>query len=126
MRFATGNSGNVEENKSLYWNPVIYKVVNPSSSSKTYQMVDVWFASAYYIWRTGQAKTFPAGLKMRASGSNTLARVRKVCDAPFACEREDSGGCNGIGSNQFFPETGCGGNKCKLEITFITSRQKKM
>ena len=117
MRFATGNSGNVEENKSLYWNPVIYKVVNPSSSSKTYQMVDVWFASAYYIWRTGQAKTFPAGLKMRASGSNTLARVRKVCDAPFACEREDSGGCNGIGSNQFFPETGCGGNKCQEELT---------
>ena len=108
MRVAPGNSGNVEENKSLYWNPVIYKVNNPSTTS-TYEMVDVWFASAYYIWRTGQAKTFPAGLKMRASGSNKLARVRKVCDAPFTCEREDNGGCNSIGSNQFFPSTGCGG-----------------
>ena len=28
LRAATGNTGNVEENKSLYWNPVIYKVVD--------------------------------------------------------------------------------------------------
>ena len=27
LRAATGNTGNVEENKSLYWNPVIYKVM---------------------------------------------------------------------------------------------------
>ena len=26
MREADGVTGNVEENKSLYWNPVIYKV----------------------------------------------------------------------------------------------------
>ena len=80
LRAASGNTGNVEENRSLYWNPVIYQVmmmmmmvimmmiyqvVNPSSSSPTYQMVDVWFASAYYIWQTGKAKAFPAGLKMK-------------------------------------------------------------
>ena len=28
LRAAPGNTGNVEENKSLYWNPVIYKVVD--------------------------------------------------------------------------------------------------
>ena len=28
LRAAPGNTGNVEENKSLYWNPVIYKVMN--------------------------------------------------------------------------------------------------
>ena len=65
LRAASGNTGNVEENKSLYWNPVIYQVVNPSSASPTYQMVDVWFASAYYIWTTGQATAFPTGLKMK-------------------------------------------------------------
>ena len=27
LRAAPGNTGNVEENKSLYWNPVIYKVM---------------------------------------------------------------------------------------------------
>ena len=111
MRFASGNSGNVEENKSLYWNPVIYKVVNPTSSSKTYQMVDVWFASAYYIWRTGQARTFPAGLKMRASGANKLSRVVGLCDGPSTCERTDPGGCDQIGDTQFFPKENCGGEQ---------------
>jgi hypothetical protein len=26
LRSATGNSGNIEENKSLYWHPTVYKV----------------------------------------------------------------------------------------------------
>ena len=55
LRTAPGNTGNVEENKSLYWNPAIYKVLNQASNQKTYELVPVWFASAYYIWRTGQA-----------------------------------------------------------------------
>ena len=109
LRSASGNTGNVEENKSLYWNPVIYQVVNPGSASPSYEMVDVWFASAYYIWRTGQAKAFPAGLKMKASGANKLARVVAICDAPYTCERTDTGGCSQMGSNQFFPKKGCGG-----------------
>ena len=54
LRNAPGNTGNVEENKSLYWNPVIYKVKN-QDSDKTYELVDVWFASAYYVFSTGQA-----------------------------------------------------------------------
>ena len=109
LRAAPGNSGNVEENKSLYWNPVIYQVVNPGSASPTYEMVDVWFASAYYIWTTGKATSFPAGLKMKASGSNKLARVVATCDGPYTCERTDNGGCSQIGSNNFFPKKGCGG-----------------
>ena len=71
-------------------------MVNPSSTSPTYQMVDVWFASAYYIWQTGKAKAFPAGLKMKASGSNKLARVVATCDGPYTCERTDNGGCSQI------------------------------
>ena len=53
LRNATGNTGNVEENKSLYWNPAIYKVVNQNRNDKSFEIVDVWFASAYYIFRTG-------------------------------------------------------------------------
>merc|ERR1719260_693919 len=41
LRSATGNTGNVEENKSLYWNPVIYKVTNPNRK-KMFEIVDVW------------------------------------------------------------------------------------
>ena len=114
LRAASGNTGNVEENKSLYWNPVIYQVVNPSSTSPTYQMVDVWFASAYYIFRTGQAKSFPSGLKMKVSAEDKLSRARAVCDGPYTCEREDAGGCEAYGpSNQaqsgFLPVGACGG-----------------
>jgi len=118
LRAAPGNTGNVEENKSLYWNPVIYQVVNPSSASPTYEAVDVWFASAYYIWRTGQAKTFPAGLKMKASGSNKLARVVAICDGAFTCERTDSGGCSQAAGNKFFPKKGCG--ELEINIKFPT------
>merc|ERR1719414_1336533 len=90
MRNATGNTGNVEENKSLYWNPAIYKVVN-QDSDKRYEIVDVWFASAYYIFTTGKATSFPNGLKMKASAEDKLSRARAVCDGPSACEREDDG-----------------------------------
>ena len=64
LRNTTGNTGNVEENKSLYWNPAIYKVSNQGSSAKRFGLVDVWFASAYYIFTTGQATAFPDGLKV--------------------------------------------------------------
>ena len=53
LRDAYGDTGNVEENKSLYWNPVIYKVNNPESEEKNFEMVPVWFASAYYVFETG-------------------------------------------------------------------------
>ena len=48
LRSAKGNTGNVEENHSLYWNPAIYKVKNPNGD-KTFEIVDVWFASAYLL-----------------------------------------------------------------------------
>ena len=118
LRNASGNTGNVEENKSLYWNPAIYKVVN-QNSNKMYQIVDVWFASAYYVWRTGQAKAFPNGLKMKTSDREELARVEASCDGEFVCERTDDGGCQGYGpSNQqqhgFLPLTGCSGKLIPL------------
>ena len=114
LRAAPGNTGNVEENKSLYWNPVIYKVVNPSSASPSYQMVDVWFASAYYVWRTGQAKAFPPGLKMKASGDNKASRVGDSCGPETKCKRTDNGGCTQIGANKFFPKKACGGENTEI------------
>merc|ERR1711962_1275807 len=122
LRAATGNTGNVEENKSLYWNPAIYKVLN-QNSNPTFQLVDVWFASAYYIFWTGQAKSFPSGLKMKVSAENKLSRARATCDGPFACERDDAGGCDAYGpSNQaqtgFLPVTGC--NELEINIKFPT------
>ena len=121
LRAATGNTGNVEENKSLYWNPAIYKVKNPSAE-KTFEIVDIWFASAYYVFRTGQTKAFPNGLKMRASDKEKVSRVRAVC-SKGPCEREDVGGCDGYGpSNQtthgFLPLEACGG-EYSFHLTFV-------
>ena len=97
LRRAPGNTGNVEENKSLYWNPAIYQVKNPNGD-QTFELVDIWFASAYYIFQTNQAKAFPNGLKMKAFGDNKLSRATVVCDGPYACERDDAGGCNKPGT----------------------------
>merc|ERR1711936_778201 len=52
-----------------------------------------------------------------------LSRAKAVCDGPYACEREDSGGCNGYGpSNQtqhgFLPVQGCG--ELEINIKFPT------
>ena len=155
LRAATGNTGNVEENKSLYWNPVIYKVednspnfmckffsvkgrfqqgggpsrgllqnwqsfvdsssaqvLNPAGTP-TFQLVPVWFASAYYIWQTGVAKAFPAGLKMRASDAR-LSRATAVCAGQSACERGDAGGCAAHTSGQtsgILPVSACRGRQ---------------
>ena len=113
LRSAVGNTGNVEENKSLYWNPAIYKVKN-QLTNRMYDLVDVWFASAYYVFRTGSTKAIPNGLKMKASGEEKNARVKVVCDGASACERTDAGGCDGYGpSNQtqhgFLPLQACYG-----------------
>ena len=82
--------------------------------------MDVWFASAYYIFRTGQAKAFPKGLKMKASDVEELARVRAECAGRSACERRDAGGCRAYGpSNQaghgFLPTSACYGMLTKLQ-----------
>ena len=114
FRNAEGNTGNVEENKSLYWNPVIYKVLNPEGAT-TFEIVDVWHASAYYIFRTGEVRAFPSGLKMRANGdSDRLSRVEALCDGESPCQRQDNGGCEGYApSNQadhaFLPIDRCSG-----------------
>ena len=98
------------------------KVVNPGRSDERFEIVDVWFASAYYIFRTGQAKAFPKGLKMKASDVEELARVRAECAGRSACERRDAGGCRAYGpSNQaghgFLPTSACYGMVSMYRMT---------
>jgi len=124
LREAPGDTGNVEENKSLYWNPVIYKVVNPESQDeKRFEIVPVWFASAYYVFRTGETTAFPEGLKMRTGFDEKVNRATSTCDGSYRCEREDEGGCNGYGPTDqeehgFLPVRGCG--ELELNIKFPT------
>jgi len=127
LRNADGNSGNVEENMSLYWNPAIYKVKNQDTEDKTYELVDVWFASAYYVWRTGETTAFPQGLKMRTNGADKVSRAVSVCDGAYECERwldySEEGGCEPYQPSDqeghgFLPVTGCG--ELEINIKFPT------
>ncbi len=60
-RSANGNSGNVLENMSLYWHPTVYE---HSPEEDIYRKDDIYFASTYYIWTTGEATAFPDGFKV--------------------------------------------------------------
>ncbi len=96
---AKGNSGTVEENMSLYWHPTIYAVNNGK-----YVRDPIWFASAYYVWVTGQTTAFPDGFKMVAGqGGEPLAQATAECVGPSPCEKSD---CSKP-TNSFFPRTAC-------------------
>lgn len=87
LRAACGNSGNVEDNKSLYWHPTIYK---HDPVNGRYHTVPIAFGSAYYVWRTGETTAFPDGFQMIArQSSGGKARVNFDCSGPSECERPD-------------------------------------
>jgi len=123
LRAAQGNSGNVEENPSLYWHPTVYKV-EPSTGIRT--KVPIWFASAYYVWETGIAKAWPNAFKMIAYSSTEppeddgerefvgtgpfgKSGTKFVCADPQTCERAD---CST--TSQYFPAEAC----AELEVSF--------
>merc|ERR1719341_2763675 len=74
--------------------------------------------------RTGEAKSFPNGLKMRAKSEvEKLTRARAVCSGPSACEREDDGGCSGYAPSSqeahgFLPLDACW--ELEINIKFPT------
>jgi len=123
LRAAQGNSGNVEENPSLYWHPTVYQV-EPSTGVRT--KAPIWFASAYYVWETGATTAWPNAFKMIAYSSTTptedsgpqefvgtgpfgKSNTKFECASPSTCERSD---CST--TNAFFPAEACG----ELEVSF--------
>merc|ERR1711953_351477 len=92
----TDNSGNVEENKSLYWHPTVYRY---DPDTKIYTKDEIWFSSAYYIWSTGEAKAFPHGFRMIAGMPGQIgSRANAECVSPSMCKRS-----NCQTTNSFFP-----------------------
>ena len=112
MRAETENTGNVRENKSLYWHPSVYKV---NQQTGEYTLVDTWFASAYYIWKANAEGTvaFPDGFRMIARAGSERSRVVFTCDGESACERPD--GCNSNADANTFPQSAC----AELEIKIV-------
>ncbi|QDZ21445.1 DUF1996 domain-containing protein [Chloropicon primus] len=120
---ANSSTGNTEENLSLYWHPSIYKVTRGEDGSETYDLAPVWFASAYYVWRTGEATAFPDGFMMKATDRDPRARATSHCaPEPEPCEREDPGGCEPYSRDQetesFLPLQACW--ELEINIKFPT------
>ena len=106
LRNAAGNTGNVEENKSLYWHPTIYRYVDGQ-----YEIQDTSYFSTYYMWPTGETTAFPDGLKMIGGGAGyEAARQEADCSNPGPCP---DGVCDRW--NDFFPATSCD----ELELSML-------
>ena len=120
LRAACGNSGNVDDNKSLYWHPTIYRKENG-----LYYIQDIYFASAYYVWpspSTGiKTYAFPNGFQMIArQSSGPKARVKFDCNGPSDCERENPEDCTPIhtceDNTTCFPPVAC--SELEIKIVF--------
>lgn len=98
LRSSTGNSGNVEENKSIYWFPTIYR---HHADTGLYTIANTYLNSAYYVWETGQTTAFPNGFRMIAGGY-AGEKSQSECVGPGACP---GGDCSTL--NNFFPATSC-------------------
>ena len=97
-------TGNVEENKSLYWHPSVYRY---DRRSRTYTRDTIGQSSAYYIWENSQRpRAFPAGFRMIAgTRGNTAADFPNAyaeCVEPSRCRHGDC-----YTENNFFPRTAC-------------------
>jgi len=95
------NTGNIEENLSLYWHPSIYRY---NKKTKKYTIQDTSLFSTYYIWETGAVKSFPDGLKIIGGGYPDLDKSLQnaECVNPGKCPNGD---CETW--NDFFPATTC-------------------
>mmetsp|Transcript_8840 Transcript_8840/g.20288 ORF Transcript_8840/g.20288 Transcript_8840/m.20288 type:complete len:487 (-) Transcript_8840:744-2204(-) len=99
------NTGNVEENKSMYWHPTVYKY---DRNSDTYTRALMAQSSAYYVWQTGETKAFPNGFQMIGGYDPELSDATASCSDPLPCDEDDC-----YTENSFFPR-----NKCsELEVS---------
>jgi len=115
MRVAEGSSGNVEENKSLYWHPTVYEVdVDESGQPIEYRKAPIWFASSYYVWPTGETRSFPQGFKMIARGSEEKAEAEFECVGQSRCERGRRD-CDAAIPGSNFPASAC----YELEVSLV-------
>jgi len=95
------NTGNVQENKSLYWHPTVYKY---HRDTDTYTRDAMAQTSAYYVWETGQATAFPNGFQMIGGLDPELSEANAECVNPSPCD-DDNDDC--YTENDFFPSTRC-------------------
>jgi len=109
------NTGNVEENKSLYWHPTVYKY---DRSTGTYTRDVIAQTSSYYIWDNElDTRAFPNGFRMIAgTKGNTggdFPNAFAECVNPSPCV---GGDC--YTENDFLPATAC--EELEVSMSFPT------
>merc|ERR1711907_910295 len=116
LRDGTQNSGNVEENKSMYWMPTVYRVDTKNDGTKRYVKAPIWFSSAYYVWdaEVKDVKAFPEGFKMIARAGNPKSRTFFECVDPSPCRRGERN-CRRADPETDFPRSAC----WELEVSII-------
>lgn len=93
------NTGNVEENKSLYWHPTVYRY---DRATDTYNRAVMAHSSAYYVWRTGETRAFPNGFRMIGGYDTEQSLAEWDCVNPQPCALDSC-----YTENNFFPNTYC-------------------
>lgn len=114
---ANQNTGNVKENKSLYWHRTVYQY---DQNTKKYTRDIIAQTSAYYIWENtanDKVTAFPDGFKMIAglkgnSGGYFPNAVAECVDASN-CRRDD---CST--ENTFFARQAC--EELEVSMAFPT------
>ena len=99
-------SGNIKENKSMYWHPSVYRILPDG----TYELQETRLG-VYYIWdpNDSNVQAFPPGFSMIAGGVN---KYNSKAELNFECEGE------GIQSSSTFPTEPCPGSDGEFFIEF--------
>jgi len=93
------NTGNVEENKSLYWHPTVYKY---NRKTNTYTRDIMAQSTAYYVWETGQTTAFPNGFRMIGGFDVKKSNAFAECVNESPCDGDDC-----YTESTFFPSSRC-------------------
>merc|ERR1719399_399589 len=93
------NTGNVEENKSMYWHPTVYKY---NRTTNTYTRDIMAQSTAYYVWETGQTTAFPNGFRMIGGFDVKKSNAFAECVNESPCDGDDC-----YTESTFFPSSRC-------------------
>ena len=107
-------TGNVEENRSIYWHPTVYKYIRDED---TYKRDVIAQTSAYYIFETGKTTAFPKGFRMIGGYDTDKSMAFAECVNPSPCE---AGDC--YSENEFFPTTKCDELEVRVALWGISVR----
>lgn len=117
------NTGNVIENKSLYWHPAVYEVVDG-----IYHLVNSSDTTAYYTWVnnfddnanivvSSSTVAFPNGFRMIGGlPGQGPSNVDAGCAVEFPCPKGTEN-CNSPDTT-LFPTNGCG--ELEVQMSFPT------